>query len=131
MEGSGVKLPSRSGGFVKSTNRTTLDSAHKTNAVHAALAAKAAKAGASAPLPSSSSAPVGSAAPILRLQKSGDFVVLLWPREFADFQLEATESLTPFPVWEPVLEKAVAASDQMAVALPIRSALRFYRLRRP
>jgi hypothetical protein len=69
--------------------------------------------------------------PVLRAQKSGEFVVLFWPREFAGFVLEGSETLTPFPVWETVMAGPKPVDDQLVVAIPIRDSAKFYRLRRP
>jgi hypothetical protein len=69
--------------------------------------------------------------PSLGIGKSGDFIVLLWSKEFAGFVLEGSETLTPFPVWEAVAATSEPVADQMVVSIPIRDTVKFYRLRRP
>ena len=55
--------------------------------------------------------------------------MLFWSKDLVNFELEASETLSPFPVWEVVGVRAEAAGDQMAVLIPVSSAMKFYRLR--
>ena len=68
--------------------------------------------------------------PVLGIAKSGEFIVLFWSKEFAGFVLEGSETLTPFPVWDAIATNAEAVGDRLAVSIPIRDTVRFYRLRR-
>ena len=69
--------------------------------------------------------------PVLRLRMSGAFAVLSWSKEFADYVLEATDSVSPFPVWEEAGAKPESIGDEVSVVLPVDRAMNFYRLRKP
>lgn len=69
--------------------------------------------------------------PLLSLSRSGNQVILSWPREFADFVLEASDTLLPFPLWETVAAKPELRSDQFVVVLPIDRAMQYYRIHKP
>lgn len=116
IEASGAKLPPR---LTEATKSPTWQK--KTEALQAALHATNGAAQVSQPIH----------APVLSFTTSGEFIVLFWSQNFANFILEASETLAPFPVWEVVTAKTENVDGQTAVAIPINSAMKFYRLRRP
>ncbi len=64
------------------------------------------------------------------LLKSGEFAVLHWSSAFADFGLEFSDTLAPFPIWEPLAVKPESTGTSMAVAIPITGTAKFFRLRK-
>jgi hypothetical protein len=69
--------------------------------------------------------------PSLSLRRSGGQIILSWPGEFADFVLEASDTLLPFPLWETVFARRESSGDQVSVIVPMDRAMRFYRIRKP
>ncbi len=70
-------------------------------------------------------------APVLQVLKSGAFAVLYWSRAFAGFELESSDTLAPFPIWEPVVAKPESSGAYMTVAVPITGTAKFFRLHKP
>ena len=68
--------------------------------------------------------------PVLGVQKFGEFIVLFWPKGLADFELESTDTLTPFPVWETVGATPKTIEHKDVVIIPITATQKYYRLRR-
>jgi hypothetical protein len=110
----GVRTPSNEFGDVKEPFST------RQAAIHAALS------GAPGPPPNT---PSGT--PVLQVTKSGGFAVLYWPRVFERFELESSETLAPFPTWEPVVMKPESTGAYLGVAIPITGSTKLFRLRGP
>lgn len=91
----------------------------------ASSAIRSALSGATPPLDTTADAPV------LQARKSGGFAVLYWPGAFAGFELESSDTLAPFPIWEPVMARPERSGAYMAVAVPITGTAKFFRLRKP
>jgi len=116
-----VKLPSRSGVGATSKPLSTLAAEKKAEAV------KAARSLGDGVLPRTGQ--VQNV--VLRLQKHGEFIVLFWSKDLINVRLEASDSLSRFPIWEVVDAKVEAMGGQMVVLIPMSSAMKFYRLHRP
>lgn len=68
---------------------------------------------------------------VLHVAISGGNLILTWSKNYAHFQLEGSETLVPFPVWESVNQAPQAVGDEMMVQIPLDRAAGFYRLRKP
>ncbi len=74
---------------------------------------------------------VSTPSPQLNLFRSGDHLVLYWPKEFAGYVLESCDSLTPFQAWEPEVASPQVVGEWIAFTVPIDRAMKFYRLIKP
>lgn len=73
---------------------------------------------------------VGGGAPRLAARLSVQGIVIAWPKAVTGFQLEASPTVGPGAVWQPVSgTPSVAGAEQVVVVAP-SAAARFYRLKR-
>jgi hypothetical protein len=70
--------------------------------------------------------------PILRIERSGQNVIIWWPANAQGFSVESSGSLTPGS-WTPVTltPPPVLSGDSFSAKIPISPEARFYRLRKP
>jgi len=99
---------------------------HISCAVGSSVAAQA-QASALAPPPLSGAAP----RPRLEIYKSNQTVFFVWPAEYSDLILEASDLLSPFPIWMPVTAPRVQQENALIIQTPAEGAAKFYRLRSP
>jgi hypothetical protein len=69
--------------------------------------------------------------PWLRIERSGDSVVIAWPVSFPGFFLEQAAAGGLGVTWSPVPQLVHVADGENQVLIPIDSKSRFYRLRSP
>lgn len=68
------------------------------------------------------------APPVLTITRNGGNVVVRWPADAANYDLEFTTSL-PAPIWNPVTEPVVIQGGENTVTMGVPGAARFVRLR--
>jgi len=68
--------------------------------------------------------------PSLSCSRSGNFVTLAWPQDFAGYTLETTPSFQPGPIWTAVTNAPVLQNGQLTVSIAITPSNQFFRLRR-
>jgi len=66
--------------------------------------------------------------PILRINHSGESVLLSWPRSATDFVLQQLDDLNPGTTWKPVSASATTTDTENVVTLPISGNNMLYRL---
>ena len=69
--------------------------------------------------------------PQLRLEPSGDNLLVTWPLWSAGYQLQAADRLATPVLWTEVQTAAATNNNEIAITLPLASGQRFYRLWRP
>ncbi|MBI4657781.1 MAG: PPC domain-containing protein [Verrucomicrobia bacterium] len=69
-------------------------------------------------------------APLIRVERSGQNIILSWPANAQGFSLESSGSLTAGS-WTPVTLSPVLSGDSFSVKIPISGEPKFYRLRGP
>jgi hypothetical protein len=69
--------------------------------------------------------------PWLRLQRTGDSVVIAWPASFTGFQLEQAATLGTGAAWANVTQPVSTANGENQVTITIGPASRFFRLHQP
>ncbi|MBI4660466.1 MAG: hypothetical protein HY735_16640 [Verrucomicrobia bacterium] len=71
-----------------------------------------------------------AARPTLRIEFSGQDLVLSWPTNAVDFVLESSASLT-LPIWSQLSLAPAVKGENYAASIPVSAGNRFFRLRRP
>lgn len=69
--------------------------------------------------------------PQLRLEQSGDHLVVTWPLWGAGYKLQAADQLAAPVLWTDVQTAAATNNNEIAITLPLANGQRFYRLWRP
>jgi len=68
--------------------------------------------------------------PVLRVNRSGNTLQLLWPVDAADYHLEESGTLESTTSWTPVTSPSVVQGYQQTLSLPITNQNQFFRLRK-
>jgi len=67
-------------------------------------------------------------APSLSIARSNAFVIVSWPVNPQNFQLQESTNLAPPNSWSPVAEPAVTNAGQISVTVPASAEQKFFRL---
>ena len=121
VESKGIDLSGREPRSGKSTSPKPLPAARLESALGVSYA----------PVSKPSSPDSLTPAPLLELTKSGDHLILYWPKALEGYTLEETEIIVPFQIWREVEVQPVNVGEHRAVSIPLSGAARFYRLRKP
>lgn len=74
--------------------------------------------------------PGAEGAPMLRAERAGEHLLLRWAKTSAHFEVEGTDTIMPFPLWQPVAHAPEEISGEMTMRIPLDRAAAFYRLRK-
>jgi len=68
--------------------------------------------------------------PVLRVNRSGNTLQLLWPVDAVDYHLEESGALESGANWSPVTNQSVIQGYEQTLSLPITNQSQFFRLRK-
>jgi hypothetical protein len=71
------------------------------------------------------------AKPRLEIFNAGQSLLFIWPAEYREFVLEATDALLPFAVWTTISAPRTEQEGSVIVLMRADGAAKFYRLRAP